>query len=127
MINEITLTLPDKLYRSAERMALGAKRPLPRAITEVLTEALLAWEEPEQDISSISDEEVLTMCGLEMTAVQSNRLSTLLDKQREGELSSDERPELWALMRVYERALLHRSDALVEAVKRDLLEPLQGQ
>ena len=127
MSNEITLTLPDKLYRSAERMALGTKRPLPRAITEVLTEALLAWEEPEQDISSISDEEVLTMCGLEMTAVQSNRLSTLLDKQREGELSSDERPELWALMRVYERALLHRSDALVEAVKRDLLEPLQGQ
>ena len=127
MSNEITLTLPDKLYRSAERMALGTKRPLPRAITEVLTDALSAWEEPEQDISSLSDEEVLAMCALEMTAVQSNRLSTLLDKQREGELSSDERPELWALMRVYERALLHRSDALVEAVKRDLLEPLQGQ
>ena len=126
MNNEITLTLPDKLYRSAERMALGAKRPLPRAITDVLTEALLAWEEPEQDITSMSDEDVLAMCELEMTAVQSNRLGTLLDKQREGELTSDERPELWALMRIYERALLQRSDALVEAVKRGLREPLLG-
>lgn len=127
MNNQITLTLPDKLYRSAERLALGAKRPLPRALTEVLTEALLAWEEPEQDISSLSDEEILAMCELEMTAVQSNRLSTLLDKQREGEISSDERPELWALMRIYERALLQRSDVLVEAVKRGLREPLPGQ
>ena len=127
MSSEITLTLPDKLYRSAERMALGAKRPLPRALTEVLTEALLAWEESEQDITNMSDEEVLAMCELEMTAVHSSRLSTLLDKQREGEISSDERPELWALMRIYERALLQRSDALAEAVKRGLREPLPGQ
>ncbi len=120
MNNEITLTLPEKLYRSAERLASGSKRPLPHTLTEVLAEALLAGEEPEQDMALMSDDEVLAMAELEMTAVQSNRLSTLLDKQREGELISDERPELWALMRIYERALLQRSEALVETAKRGL-------
>ncbi len=42
----------------------------------------------------MSDDEVLAMAEVEMTAVQSNRLSTLLDKQRESDLSHDERPEL---------------------------------
>jgi len=124
MSNEITLTLPDKVYQSAKRLAVGARQPIPGMLTEVLSEALLVWEEPDKSLSDLSDKEVLALSELEMTAEQSDRLSLLLERQREGEITSDERPELWALMRVYERALLHRSEALVEAVKRGLRDPL---
>lgn len=126
MSNVLTLTLPDELYRSAERLAAGASRPVSGMITEVLNEALLAWEEPETPIPALSDKDVLALSELQMAADQSQRLSVLLTKQREQELTDDEKPELWTLMRVYERALLRRSEALVESVKRGLREPLNS-
>lgn len=126
MSNVLTLTLPDELYRSAERMAASASRPVSGMIAEVLNEALRAWEEPETPISALSDKEVLALSELQMAADQSQRLSVLLAKQRERELTDDEKPELWTLMRVYERALLRRSEALMEAVKRGLREPLNS-
>ena len=127
MSNVLTLTLPDELYRSAERLAAGARRPVSGMITEVLNEALLAWEEPEQPIPTLSDRDVLALSELQMAVDQSRRLSVLLAKQREQELTDDERPELWTLMRVYERALLRRSEALAEAVRRGLRDPLNAQ
>jgi uncharacterized protein (DUF433 family) len=45
MSTEITLTLPDPVYRSAERLAEGSQRPVQNVLTEVLAEALAAWEE----------------------------------------------------------------------------------
>jgi hypothetical protein len=126
MNNEITLVLPERLYHSAERLAAVTRQPVPGSITDVLTEALIAWEEPEGSISALDNEDVLALSEMQMADDQSQRLSILLEKQREGELSIDEKPELWTLMRVYERALLRRSEALVEAVKRGLRKPLNG-
>jgi hypothetical protein len=53
------------------------------------------------------------------------RLSELLDHQQAGTLSDIEQAELAALMRVYEMGLLRQSQALAEAVRRGLREPLQ--
>jgi hypothetical protein len=126
MGSEITLVLPEKLYQSAERLAAATRQPVPGSITDVLTEALIAWGEPEPPLSSLSDEQIVDLSEMQMADDQSQRLSLLLARQREGELTADEKPELWMLMRVYERALLRRSEALVEAVKRGLRKPLNG-
>jgi hypothetical protein len=55
-----------------------------------------------------------------MASQQSQRLSELLDRQQAGKLTLDEQPELWVLMRVYERGQLHKAEALAEAVRRGL-------
>jgi hypothetical protein len=121
MSTEITLTLPEPAYRSAERLAEGVQRPVQHVLTDLLSEALAAWEET--PVTSLDDKELLQLCGLQMKPEQSQRLSELLEKQRERQLADDERPELWALMRVYEHALVRKSEALAEAVKRGLLQP----
>ncbi|MFQ5343336.1 MAG: hypothetical protein ACE5F6_17485 [Anaerolineae bacterium] len=118
MSTEVTLTLPEPVYRSAERLAEGSQRSLKNVLTEVLSEALSAWED--ERITSLDDEELLRLCDLQMSPEQSQRLSQLLEKQRERQLAEDERPELWALMRVYERALVRKSEALAEAAERGL-------
>jgi hypothetical protein len=126
MTTEVLVPLPEGLYRSVERLALNTRQPMSGLLTEVLGEALSAWDENRMPVSALSDQEVLAICDLQMDARQSERLSELLKRQREGELNDDERPELWALMRVYERALVHKSEGLVEAVKRGLRRPLQA-
>ncbi|MFQ5859713.1 MAG: hypothetical protein ACE5LU_29305 [Anaerolineae bacterium] len=121
MSTEITLTLPEPVYRSAERLAEGSQRPVQNVLTELLSQALAAWKE--KPVTSLDDEELLQLCDLQMKPEQSQRLSELLEKQRERQLADDERPELWALMRVYEHALVRKSEALAEAAKRGLLQP----
>jgi hypothetical protein len=60
-----------------------------------------------------------------MTPVQDRRLSTLLHRQQTGELSDMERSEMLALMQVYLDGLLRKAQALREAVRRGLREPLE--
>ena len=119
MSTRITLTLPESVYRSAERLAEGAQQPIQDVLTELLSEMLVAWDE--KPVTSLDDEELLQLCDLQMDPQQSRRLSELLEKQRERQLTDDERPELWALMRIYERALVRKSEALAEATRRGLL------
>ncbi len=122
MTMQVTLTLSEPLYRSAERLAEGAQQPVQHVLNEVLSEALAAWRE--RPVSSLDDAELLALCDWQMSPRQHERLGELLEKQRERQLSDDERPELWALMHVYQRALVRKSEALVEAVRRGLREPL---
>jgi len=123
MQTQVTLTLSSQLYRSATRLAAGAKRPVRTVLTDVLSTALDAWDTPEAPPETWSDEQVLGLCGAQMSARQSERLSELLDLQQAGRLTSDEKPELWALMRVYELGQLRKAEALAEAVRRGLRTP----
>jgi hypothetical protein len=58
-----------------------------------------------------------------MSARQSERMSELLDRQQTGLLAADEKPELWALLRVYELGQLRKAEALAEATRRGLRLP----
>lgn len=120
MSTQVLLSLPDELYRRAERLARSAQRPVPGLLTEVLTQAIDAWEIQAQSMQSLPDSQVLARCDAQMPAEQSERLGELLDKQQAGALGPNERPELWALMRVYEVGQLEKAEALVEAVNRGL-------
>ena len=128
MNTRVTLTLPDDLYEHAKRWATITQRDL----TETLTTALAIVLTPvyttpklERPIPSLSDEEVLALSHVQMMLSQGQRLSELLEKQREGALTEKERPELLALIQVYEQLWIRQSEALAEAVRRGLRKPLE--
>ena len=77
----------------------------------------------ERPVSSLSDEDVLALSKAQMRPAQGRRLSELLEKQRESELTEGERSELLALMQVYNQLWIRQSEALAEAVRRGLRRP----
>jgi hypothetical protein len=80
--------------------------------------------EESRPISELPDDEVLRWTELRLPHAQDRRLSELLDMQQSGTLTNPERTELLALMQVYEVNCLRQSEALAEAVRRGLREPL---
>jgi predicted transcriptional regulator len=104
MSTQVTLTLPDEVYRRAERLAQLSSRE----VADVL-----------------ADEEVMALAELQLASDQDQPLSSLLDKQQAGTLIEAERSELLALMQVYQESLLRKAQALREAVQRGLREPLE--
>jgi hypothetical protein len=77
-------------------------------------------------VSALPDEEVLTLTTLQMKPAQDRRLSLLLDRQQTGSLTEAERFELFTLTQVYQEGLLRKAQALHEAVRRGLREPLES-
>ncbi len=123
MPTQVVLTLPDKLYHSAEQLAAGAQQPVQQVLTDVLSTALGRWIVTEPSVEALPDEAVLALCDSAMELRQSERLSELLAKQQAGSLTASEPPELWALARIYELGQLRKAQALAEAVKRGLRPP----
>jgi len=75
-------------------------------------------------MAELSDAEVLALTDLQMEADQDQRLNLLLDRQQAGELIDADRAVLVGLMQGYQEGLLRKAQALQEAVRRGLREPL---
>ncbi|MUG98634.1 hypothetical protein F7734_42645 [Scytonema sp. UIC 10036] len=129
MSNQITITLPDEVYKRAEHFARLANRELASILADTIQfgipsiSAVAAAFEP---ISALSNEQVMTLTELQMEYDQDVRLSELLDRQQAGTMTEIERSELQALMQIYQELLLRKATALSEAVKRGLMEPLNS-
>jgi hypothetical protein len=125
MTTEVTITLPDDVYQRAERFALLANRDLSSVLADTVG-ASLSSIQPHltclSPIGALSDPELLALSDLPMDPDQDARLSELLEKQRERLLLNNEPQELEGLMQIYREALLRKTAALVEAVKRGLRE-----
>ena len=129
MSTQVTLTLPDATYRRAIHLA----RLTGRDIADVLADTLDISLQPlgieaitGKPIAELSDSEVLAVADSNMESDRDHRLSELLDKQQASKLANDERPELIALMQVYQEGLLRKAQALNEAVRRGLRKPLES-
>jgi hypothetical protein len=129
MSTQITLTLPDETYRRAVHLA----RLTGRDIADVLADTIDISLQPlgselttGKPVSELSDSEVLAAADSVMEPIQDERFSQLLDKQQAGKLTDEERPELLALMQVYQEGLLRKAQALNEAVQRGLRKPLES-
>jgi hypothetical protein len=128
MSTQIVVTLGEDTYRRADRLARLSGRPIPDLLAEAITLSLSPLgAEPEAflPVSALSDAEILTLTKLELEPVQDRRLSRLLHRQQAGRLTAAERSELFALMQLYQEGLLRKAQALHEAVRRGLMEPLQ--
>lgn len=127
---EVTLTLPDQLYQYAQWWADVTGQDLSDALTEALTLTLTPLYHPaitiQTPISTLADDEVLILSELKMAPQQGNRLSLLLKKQREAQLTQSEKNELMTLAQIYGQLWVRQSEALLEAVKRGLRPPLEG-
>jgi hypothetical protein len=71
-------------------------------------------------VHELTDAAVLRLATMQMPPWQSRRLHELLDNQREGTLSAEEAQEFAQLLRLNDRALLLKAEAMTEAVRRGL-------
>jgi predicted DNA-binding protein len=127
MSTQVTITLPDEVYRRVERLAQLTSRD----IADVLSDAI-KLSIPElglqteliESVSRLSDDRVIALTQLQLEPEQDERLSDLLDRQQEGIITEAEQIELSSLMQVYQEGLLRKATALKEAVQRGIMEPL---
>jgi hypothetical protein len=127
MSRRVTLELPDEVLDRAERLAVLTHRDVRQLLAEAVSAML-----PPLDVDSVegrpmaelSDAEVLRLADRRLSPRQERRLSRLLDQQQAEALTGPERAELLGLMQVYEVQWLQQAEALAEAVRRGLREPL---
>lgn len=127
MSRRVTLELPDEVLDRAERLAVLTHRD----VTQVLAEAVSAMLPPldfesiaSRPVAELSDAEVLRLADRRLPPRQDRRLSQLLDRQQAEALTDPERAELLELMQLYEVQWLQQAEALAEAVRRGLRDPL---
>jgi ABC-type metal ion transport system substrate-binding protein len=128
MSTQVTVTLSDEAYRHVERLAQLMGRNVADVLADTIDLSLTPLGPPSEKIKSVSelsDQEVLSLADLQMDPAQDRRLSVLLDRQQAGLLTEAERAELLALMQIYQEGLLRKAQALHEAVRRGLREPLE--
>ena len=129
MTVELTLHLPDSLAARAQRFGAATQRPLEDFLTDSLEMMLPMLEDAPEGLSqppviTLSDAEVLQLADAKMDAAQNQRLGALQAKGKAEGLSAAERYELLALLQIYQLGQLRKSEALAEAVRRGLREPL---
>lgn len=127
MSTQVVVTLSDDVYAAARRIADLMHREVADVLTDALGLAIPTLRPspgPGRPVASWSDAEVLALTELQLPPEQDRRLSALLDRQQAGTLTEAERPELAALMQAYQEGLLLKAQALEEAVRRRLREPL---
>jgi hypothetical protein len=125
-MRRVTLELPDEVLNRAERLAVLTHRD----VADVLAEAVSAVLPPvdarfeDGEASQLSDAAVLRLANASLSPSDEDRLSQLLDKRQSGTLTHAERLDLLSLMQTYEANWLRQAEALAEAVRRGLREPL---
>ena len=128
MSAQITVTLPEDVLQRAELLARRTGRPVGDILAETIELSLRPLGAPsngERLIADWSDDDVLAAADVGLPVAEDRRLSELLDRQQAGLLADAERAELKALMEMYQEGLLRKAQALREAVRRGLREPLQ--
>jgi hypothetical protein len=122
MSTQVTVSLPDAIYESIERLAEGSGREVSDVLANTLTISLsLLLEQPNtQDIESLSDAEILALIDSKMDEVLSQRMSELLQKNQNGELDEIEQHELSLFMYVYHQGSTRKVQAMEAAIRRGL-------
>jgi len=122
---QLTLTLPNDLAHRAQQWAVYAGCDVAEIVTRAATLSLPSLEmETVANLETLTDAQILALTHLQMDPSQDARLSTLLEHQQATSLPTDTRAELDELMTHYEIGLLRKAEALAEAVRRGLREPL---
>jgi|SRR5262245_41178286 len=120
---EISINLPDNLYQDVSHLAKTKKKSVATIIKNAVRKAVREdLETLERPLADCSDEEVLALANMKMSAAENKRMSKLLVKQREETITPLERNELEALFRVYQVGNLRKAQGISEAVQRGLIK-----
>ncbi len=115
----LTIKVSDQVARFASQVATQRDLPVEEVLADLLESAV-----NDIPVEYLSDDEVLALSEMKFSDEQDATLSDLLGRQRENQLDSEGRRQLSELMRIYERGLLRKAEALRVSVERGLREPL---
>lgn len=127
MSTQVTVTLPDDVYSNAVRLARLMRREVADVLQDMLTLAMPSMaprSEAPGPIHTLGDAELLALTELQLPPEQDARLSMLLERQQADALEDADRHELATLMQSYQEGMLLKAQAIEEAVRRGLREPL---
>lgn len=119
---EITVNLPDNVYRNVTELAVRTSRRVDEVIADKL-QADFSMEniDNEELVAGWSDDDVLALANLKLPEAQSERMSELLDRQQAGMITNVEKSELEMYMEIYNNSNLRKSQGIVEAARRKLI------
>jgi hypothetical protein len=118
---EVTISLPDTIFANLSNVASKSHRRVDEIIAEKIErEFSIDAEDLANQIAFCADEEILELSKIQMPPKQDARLSNLLNKQNEANLTANEQKELWKLMEVSRLATLKKAFALREISRRGL-------
>ena len=121
MVQSISLDIPDSIVQQAQQLASQSQQRLEDILLEWITHSFT-----EHPVETLPDSQIIALCNMQLDEQQQETLDTLLDKQREDELTPANSQELQFLMRLYRRGLLRKAKALKVAVERGLVPPLNA-
>jgi|SRR6185503_9451045 predicted transcriptional regulator len=127
MSTQVRITLHDEVYRRAKQLARLSNRKIEDLLAQAIELSLSPVSVQSDDyepVSKLSDGEILELSEMQMDTKQDKRFSRLLDRQQARKLTTGEEAELLALMQNYQEKLLRKAQALREAVRRGLRDPL---
>lgn len=119
MSEVVTLRIPDQLARDARAIASFTHRQMEDVLLEWMDRA--AANPP---VESLPDDQVLTLCKLQMSPAQQSELGDLLTRNREAGLNESDRARLDELLNEYRHGMVRKAQALKVAVERGLQPPL---
>ncbi len=120
---EITLNLPENTYQNFLNLAEKTSRRISDVILEKIQSDYWADDQEfAQNISNLSDAEILELANLKLAKQQDTRLSRLLENQRESRITTSEKIELEGLMGLYRMGNLRKAQGCLEAVRRGLIK-----
>ncbi len=126
---QVTISLPEEVYQRAQRFSRLINRDLASVLADTVGSSLPPLSDQVETlpaIAELSDQAILDLAESMLSTQQDQRLSELLEKQREGELVGNDPQELEALMQVYNEGWLRKTAGLAEAVQRGLMSPLDS-
>lgn len=118
---EVTINLPDNIFANVANVANKTHRRVDEVIVEKIERDFsVAVDELEKQIAVCSDKEIIELSEIRLPEKLDKRLSFLLEKQGESDLSEKEQAELWKLMEVNRLTTLKMAFALRELSRRGL-------
>ena len=121
-IMEVTLKLPENVYRNFSRLAEKKHRRLEDVITDRLQDGFSSeMFDYEETVASWTDESVLALANLKLPKEQGNRMSELSELRQQGKASTVENSEFEMYLEIYNNANLRKAYGIAEAVKRGLI------
>ncbi len=120
---EVTLNLPENIYRNFQKLAERTSRRIDEVIAEKIQNDYWAENlDAGESIANLSDAEMLELANLKLSEQQDKRMSRLLENQRESRITTSEKIELEGLMGLYRMGNLRKAQGCLEAVRRGLIK-----
>ena len=119
---EVTLNLPENIYRNFSNLAEKKHRRLEDVITDKLQADFSAeTTDYEEAVAGWADQAVLALANLKLPKEQSDRMSFLLERLDEGAINDSEERELEIYTELSQISTLRKAYGIAEAVKRGLV------